>query len=95
MEPSAALRANERSRVDGLTDLAYWTGGDVSHVTSSDAPRMIAGLMAELRQQYFLAIEADSASGWHRIDVTTRRRGLTVRARSGYFAAATRAESGY
>jgi len=46
--------------------------------------------VTELRQQYFLAIQSDSTtSGWHRIDVKTRRRDLTVRARMGYFAAGT------
>jgi hypothetical protein len=42
--------------------------------------------MSELRHQYFLAIESTSATGWRRLDVTTRRQNLTVRARSGYFA---------
>jgi Ca-activated chloride channel family protein len=95
VEPAIAPREHARSREDALADLAYWTGGDVSHVAASDAPRTIALLMAELRQQYFLAIEADPTSGWHRIDVTTRRRGLTVRARGGYFTAGSgRVDSG-
>jgi hypothetical protein len=46
--------------------------------------------MIELRQQYFLAIESASVSGWYRLDVKTRRRGLTVRARIGYFAGAAK-----
>jgi hypothetical protein len=44
--------------------------------------------MTELRQQYFIAIEAAQASGWHRLDVTTRRKDAKVRARGGYFVAA-------
>jgi Ca-activated chloride channel family protein len=88
-------RPSVEDREDALTQLVYWTGGDVSHVAASETPRTIAALMAELRQQYFLAIEADPTSGWHRIDVTTKRRGLTVRARSGYFAGRSgRAEAG-
>lgn len=95
VEPSHAARATDDNRESALTYLAYWTGGDVSHVTALDMTRTVAALMAELRQQYFLAIEADPTSGWHRIDVTTRRRGLTVRARSGYFAGSSgRADSG-
>ena len=78
-----------------LSDLALWTGGDVSRVA---APELAAGaieaLMVELRQLYFLAIESAAASGWHRLEVTTKRRGLTVRARTGYFAAAGRAHVG-
>jgi Ca-activated chloride channel family protein len=70
-----------------LSNLAYWTGGALSHVTASKSAESTTGaLMAELRQQYFLAIESATASGWHRLDVRTKRRGLTVRARSGYFA---------
>jgi len=56
VEPSVAPRENERDRADALTDLASWTGGNVSHVAGSDAPRTIAALMTELRQQYFLEI---------------------------------------
>lgn len=71
----------------GLSDLAYWTGGDLHHATSpGEANRVIAALMEELRQQYFLAIESSAASGWYRLDITTKRRNLTVRARIGYFA---------
>jgi Ca-activated chloride channel homolog len=86
VESSQDPRPTAEDREDALANLAYWTGGDVSHVVTSETPRTVAALMAELRQQYFLAIEADPTSGWHRIDVTTRRRGLTVRARGGYFA---------
>ena len=42
--------------------------------------------MAELRQQYFLAIESSATAGWYRLDVSTKRRDLNVRTRSGYFA---------
>ncbi|PYR92680.1 MAG: hypothetical protein DMF84_12115 [Acidobacteria bacterium] len=95
VEPSQDPRATVADRDGALTHLAYWTGGGVSHVAAADTTRRIAALMAELRQQYFLAIEADPTSGWHRIDVTTRRRGLTVRARSGYFATPSgRSDSG-
>ena len=72
---------------DGLSNLAYWTGGDLRHVTASEqAVPAVAALIAELRQQYFLAIESASSSGWYRLDVRTKRKGLRVRARTGYFA---------
>ena len=82
--PAAAANEGEA----GLAQLAYWTGGDVSHLAETPGlDRTINALVTELRQQYFLAIQSDStASGWHRIDVKTRRRDLTVRARMGYFA---------
>ena len=41
-------------------------------------------LITELRHQYLLAFEASQATGWYSLNVRTRRRELTVRARSGY-----------
>ena len=75
------------SNDDALANLARWTGGDFRHVAAAEETGIaVASLMAELRQQYFLAIESAEASGWYRLDVRTRRKGLMVRARSGYFA---------
>jgi Ca-activated chloride channel family protein len=86
--PSAGADKSIAPREDTLLNLARWTGGDQREVSSlHDAAPAVAALMTELRQQYFLAIESASASGWYRLDVRTRRKGLTVRARSGYFAA--------
>ena len=52
-----------------------------------DAPVSVAateGLVAILRQHYFLAIDASTKPGWYEVEVRTRRPGLTVRARNGY-----------
>jgi VWFA-related protein len=71
-----------------LWNLAYWTGGDMRYAGApAQTAIAMASVMSELRQQYFLAIESGTSAGWRRLDVTTRRRNLTVRARSGYFAA--------
>ncbi len=71
----------------GLADLAFWTGGDLRYATTpEEATRTAADLMTELRQQYFLAIEASPASGWHSLVVKTKRRNFNVRTRGGYFA---------
>ena len=71
-----------------LWNLAYWTGGDMRYAgVPQQTAIAIASVLSELRQQYFLAIESASSTGWRRIDVSTRRRNLTVRARGGYFAA--------
>jgi Ca-activated chloride channel homolog len=70
-----------------LANLAYWTGGDVVHVTDVDAAaKAIERLMAELRQQYAITIESAQETGWQRLEVRTKRRGLSVRARIGYYA---------
>ena len=70
-----------------LADLAYWTGGDLLVFTARVQAGGVSGqLIATLRQQYFLAIESATAPGWYALEVKTKRRGLTVRARQGYFA---------
>jgi Ca-activated chloride channel homolog len=72
---------------DDLAQLARETGGDVKLVSTLEgSDKAIADVMTELRQQYFIAIEAASGAGWQRLDVTTKRRNLHVRARGGYFA---------
>jgi Ca-activated chloride channel family protein len=87
--PVEAVRRLETAATSGdLADLAYWTGGDLLSVAQPELmPRSVAALVAELRQQYFLAIESSASSGWYKLDVATRRRDLNVRTRSGYFAA--------
>jgi Ca-activated chloride channel family protein len=68
-----------------LRTLAQWTGGDL-FVTSAPAHESVAArtIVDELRHQYVLAFSASPGSGWHALDVKTRDRDLTVRARRGY-----------
>jgi len=75
--------------------LAQWTGGDL-FVTSAPAHESVAArqIVDELRHQYVLAFAASPATGWRALDVKTRDRDLTVRARRGY-AAGTRAGSSH
>jgi hypothetical protein len=72
-----------------LRALARWTGGEM-FVTSSPAHESVAArqIVDELRHQYVLAFNASPAKGWHPLDVKTKDRDLTVRARSGYTAGA-------
>jgi Ca-activated chloride channel family protein len=71
----------------GLTNLAHWTGGEQANAaTPEQLEAAVATLLAELRQQYFIAIDSSTTPGWHRLEVKTRKRGLTVRARNGYTA---------
>jgi VWFA-related protein len=70
-----------------LSNLARWTGGAFfmaslpSHVSLA-----VRQIVSELRQQYLFAVEPGKAPGWHPLEVRTRKKRLTVRARSGYFA---------
>ena len=70
-----------------LRTLAQWTGGDL-FVTSAPAHESVAArqIVDELRHQYVLAFAASPAKGWHALNVRTRDRDLTVRARRGYTA---------
>lgn len=68
-----------------LSNLAYWTGGDVTFVSApAQATDAARELIADLRHQYLLAIEPAGEPGWRPLEVTTRREGDTVKARSGY-----------
>lgn len=74
-----------------LSDLARWTGGAFfmaslpSHVSLA-----VRQIVAELRQQYLIAVEPGHTPGWHPLEVRLRDKRLTVRARSGYFTASER-----
>ncbi len=73
-----------------LRDLAWWTGGDLVWVDAAkDAVVRVKEVLSELRHQYLIAIESSDAPEWRPLDVRVRRRNLTVRARSGYFARET------
>jgi hypothetical protein len=73
-----------------LRNLAQWTGGEL-FVTSAPAHESVAArqIVDELRHQYMLAFNASPAHGWHSLDVKTKDRDLTVRARRGYAAGNT------
>lgn len=69
-----------------LRDLAEWTGGRfVFASTSAETVTAAASLVADLRHQYLLSIEAASDPAWRRLDVRVRRPASVVKARSGYF----------
>lgn len=70
-----------------LSNLAYWTGGTLlMSSTPAHASQAARAIVTELRHQYLLAFEASSTPGWYPLEVRTRRKGVQVRARSGYFA---------
>jgi Ca-activated chloride channel homolog len=68
-----------------LGNLARWTGGEIFvPVTPEDGIAMTKQVVSELRHQYLMAFEPGGQTGWHPLEVRTRRPNLTVRARSGY-----------
>jgi Ca-activated chloride channel family protein len=71
-----------------LTNLAYWTGGDLLMTsTPAHASQAARAIITELRHQYLLAFEAATAKGWYALEVRTSKKNVNIRARSGYFAA--------
>ena len=69
-----------------LRDLADWTGGQLVFAANFMQTVVVASsLVAELRQQYVLAIEAANTPEWRRLEVRVRQPSATVKPRSGYF----------
>jgi Ca-activated chloride channel homolog len=79
----ASTRATDTA---DLRDLASWTGGQFVYASSlGQTVVAAASLIADLRHQYLLGIEAADDPQWRRIDVKVRRPAITVKARAGYF----------
>jgi Ca-activated chloride channel homolog len=88
---TSATTVEKSALVGTLSNLAYWTGGQV-FIASSIVERSMAArqIVDELRHQYLIAFESSAEPGWHPLDVRMRNKELTVRARSGYIAGQSR-----
>jgi VWFA-related protein len=79
--PLGASRPEE----EGLDSLSAWTGGELFVVSApSHASVAARRIVADLRHQYLIAFEASAVPGWHPLEIRTRDRDHSVRARSGY-----------
>jgi Ca-activated chloride channel family protein len=77
-----------------LADLARWTGGDMAIASElADSTKALTALMGNLRHQYLISFEPGARPGWHPLEVRTRKKNLTVHARSGYLAGSARTGS--
>jgi VWFA-related protein len=75
-----------------LADLARWTGGEMAITSELEAStKALRELMGNLRHQYLISFEPGARPGWHPLEVRTRKKNLTVHARSGYLTGTTRA----
>jgi VWFA-related protein len=82
-----ALEGAENPARAPLADLARWTGGEfLSAKTRLQSVAAVRQVAQELRYQYVLAFEPAGPTGWRRVEVRTRRPGLTVRTRAWYLA---------
>jgi Ca-activated chloride channel homolog len=77
-----------------LADLARWTGGDMAIASElEDSTKALRELMGNIRHQYLLSFEPGARPGWHPIEIRTRKKNLTVHARSGYLTGSARTGS--
>ena len=77
-----------------LEDLARWTGGDMRIAsTPAHTSAAIEDLFTELRNQYLISFEPGERTGWHPLEIRTRKRGLVVHARGGYMSGPSRSGS--
>lgn len=86
-------RYPQESRPDGkkiLEQISQETGGKLFEVSGKETVDKVYGLIQEeLRGQYSLGYTPDrvaAADGYHKIEVKTKKKDLTVQARSGYYA---------
>ena len=70
-----------------LREIADATGGEVLDGTSRTLETAFTEIRDEFRQRYLLTFSPDRmpSPGWHKLEVRVKRRGVTVKARSGYF----------
>jgi len=74
-----------------LEDLARWTGGDMRIAsTPAHTSDAIQDLFTELRYQYLISFEPGERTGWHPLEIRTRKKGLVVHARGGYMSGPSR-----
>ena len=85
---------HEHPNTATLADLARWTGGEMALSSDlEDATEALEELMGNLRHQYVISFEPGARPGWHPLEIRTRKKNLTVHARSGYLAGPARTGS--
>ena len=80
--------STDAPRETPLEDLADASGGDLIRIESTkQLTSTLTSLLDAFRQRYLLSFVPQNVTrgGWHKLDVRTKRRGLTVKARTGYF----------
>lgn len=98
--PSLSDRGGDRTVVPPpsgtVEDLANWTGGACFFATTpSESSRVSRQVLDELRNQYLLVFEPALGPGWRPLEIRTRQKNYTVRARSGYMAGSPRPTIGW
>ncbi len=69
-----------------LRDITAQSGGNLMQVAARDLEASFVKILGEFRQRYLLSYTLRGAPkpGWHRIEVRVKKRGMNVKARTGY-----------
>ena len=84
-----AVAVQSKLKPDFLRDLTSLTGGRLFEIEKTrDLTPVFRAIVDEFRHRYLISYTPRGVSkqGWHRLDVHVKRRGATVKARSGYVA---------
>jgi Ca-activated chloride channel family protein len=84
-----AVAVQSRTKLDFLRALTSLTGGRLMELEkTSDLASAFRVIVDEFRQRYLVSYRPRGVAkeGWHRLEVRVKRRGVTVKARPGYFA---------
>jgi len=86
-ETVAYAITTEKRTAGFLHDLSDVTGGQQFAVRGDSLDATFTRVLDEFRQRYLLSYEPQGVArgGWHQIEVRSKRRGVRVRARPGYF----------
>lgn len=84
-----AVAVQSKLKPEFLRDLTSSTGGRLFEIEKTrDLAPAFRAIVDEFRHRYLISYTPRGVSkqGWHRLDVQVKRRGATVKARSGYLA---------
>ena len=84
-----AVAVQSKLKPEFLRDLTSSTGGRLFEIEKTrDLAPTFSAIVDEFRHRYLISYTPQGVSkqGWHRLDVHVKRRGATVKARSGYLA---------
>jgi hypothetical protein len=84
VDEEATFGQANRFPPDELKKLTDTTGGQIVNLAVSDPASTVRDVVDRLRFGYLLSFSPQPEPGWHPVQVTVRKRGVTVAARDGY-----------
>lgn len=84
-----AVAVKSKVKREFLNDICTLTGGRLFELEkTNDLASTFRAIVEEFRHRYLVSYtpRGVAKSGWHRLDVRVKRRGVSVKARPGYLA---------